>query len=189
MRSIMRDEDKSKTLEELALEYQSTKHPSLLAASFERLHELVWKLSNKHTLLSDADVASIALERLDYAMQMFDGEQAKFITHYHSILYNALRKAYQDANRVKSKSIHYSSSLDAMMENGYDVESHDEYNNLTGLYEDAQLDLREQRYCQLILDGYNHTEIAQMFGVSGAMITHIKNKIKSKLSVSLNIAV
>ena len=188
MRSIMRDEDRAKTLEVIALEYQESKNPSLLAASFDRLHELIWKLSNKHIILSDADVASISLERLDYAMQMYKGDKASFITFYHSILFNALRKAYQDANRVKSKAIHYSNSLDTMIECGYDVESYYTQDNLDEMYEDAQLDLRERKYCQLILEGYNQSEIATMFGVSGAMVTHIKNKIKSKLSLSLNIA-
>ena len=68
-------------MEQLAPEYQKELNPSILAESFVRNYCFIFQIASGYYGLTEQDIASHSLERLDYCLQTHQ-QGRKFLTHY-----------------------------------------------------------------------------------------------------------
>lgn len=180
MSTMIKEEDKNMTLEEIAEQYQINYNPSLLAISFEKLYKLILDVSNGYFGLTIEDIVSFSLEKLDYCLQTYDNESALFVTYFTTCLKNKLREETLYLSMQKRKVIHNSESYDMLIEDGFDITYEDEEIKIIDLLEDKNLTEREKIYCRLILKTYTNMEISEMLNVSRSTVHNIKEKLKEK---------
>ena len=108
------------TLEEIAVAYREDLNPSLLAAAFAKTYKLIINISNHYYGLTQDDIASFSLEKLDFCLQTYNDDKAAFSTYFSTNLKNKFREETQYLNTQKRKVMFYSESYDMMVENGFD---------------------------------------------------------------------
>lgn len=177
--TIVRDEDKQKTMEQLSQEYQQNLNPCILAITFDKVFNLINSISENYYGLSSADVASYALDELDYCLLNYEESKAKFTTFYTTILKNRLRHETQKLNAQKRKTIFYTTTFDNLAE---DVLKTDiEYDFMINL-KSYRLTEKEQEYCRLLSEGWTNSDIAKKFGVTSMALSHMRKKLRIKFA-------
>ena len=99
---LTQDKYKNLSMEQLALEYQKELNPSILAESFVRNYGFIFQIASGYYGLTEQDIASHALERLDYCLQTYQ-QGRKFLTYYGTVLKNKFREETQYLNTIKGK--------------------------------------------------------------------------------------
>lgn len=176
------------TLEQLASIYETEGlSPSVLAAAFSKVYNLINNLSSEYFALSSQDVASYSLEILDYCLREYEPGKAKFSTYFTVILKSRLREETKSLFTYKRRANLFGDSLEYSMENGFDIAAPD----ISSLIEDEvfmealkkyDLTERELRYCYLVVDGYKSGEIASLLKVSAMTLTNIRKSLRVKIS-------
>lgn len=183
MVGLMQDKYKDLSMEQLALEYQKELNPSILAESFVRNYNFIFQVASGYYGLTEQDIASHALERLDYCLQTYQ-QGNKFLTYYGTVLKNKFREETQNLNTHKRKVIFYSSSYEEMVDNGFDLVAHAQENEMTDLIEDLReygLDDREIKYCFYLLMGEPHVDIAKNMGCTTMTLYNMRKRMRIKL--------
>ena len=169
------------TLEEIAVAYREDLNPSLLAAAFAKTYKLIINISNHYYGLTQDDIASFSLEKLDYCLQTYDEDKAAFSTYFYTNLKNKFREETQYLNTQKRKVIFYSDSYDMMVENGFDLESPEPIKETIDNLESYGLTEKEMTYCDLILKDFTNAEISELLGVSVMTLSNMRKKLREKL--------
>lgn len=169
------------TLDQIAEAYKKTLNPSLLASAFHKTYKLIIKISHNYYGLSEDDVASYSLEKLDLCLQTYDSTQSTFSTYFTRTLINKFREETEALNTQKRKAIFYSDSYEAMVENGFDLPIDEENRETLDSLKDFCLTEREYSYCELTVKEYSNAEIAAILGVSVMTLTNIRKKLRKKL--------
>lgn len=169
------------TLEEIAVAYREDLNPSLLAAAFAKTYKLIINISNHYYGLTQEDIASFSLEKLDYCLQTYDEDKAAFSTYFYANLKNKFREETQYLNTQKRKVIFYSQSYDEMVENGFDLESPEPIKETIDNLESYGLTEKEMTYCDLILEDFTNAEISKQLGVSVMTLSNMRKKLREKL--------
>jgi len=183
MVGLMQDKYKDLSMEQLALEYQKELNPSILAESFVRNYNFIFQIASGYYGLTEQDIASHALERLDYCLQTYQ-QGNKFLTYYGTVLKNKFREETQYLNTHKRKVIFYSSSYEAMVDNGFDLVVYPQEDEITNLVEDLRkygLEDREIQYCFYLLIGEPHVDIAKKMGCTTMTLYNMRKRMRIKL--------
>lgn len=169
------------TLEEIAVAYREDLNPSLLAAAFAKTYKLIINISNHYYGLTQEDIASFSLEKLDFCLQTYYDDKAAFSTYFYINLRNKFREETQYLNTHKRKAIFYSDSYDMMVENGFDLESPEPIKEMIDNLESYGLTEKEMTYCDLILEDFTNAEISKQLGVSVMTLSNMRKKLREKL--------
>jgi len=183
MVGLMQDKYKDLSMEQLALEYQKELNPSILAESFVRNYNFIFQIASGYYGLTEQDIASHALERLDYCLQTYQ-QGNKFLTYYGTVLKNKFREETQYLNTNKRKVIFYSSSYEVMVDNGFDLVVYPQEDEITNLVEDLRkygLEDREIQYCFYLLIGEPHVDIAKNMGCTTMTLYNMRKRMRIKL--------
>lgn len=179
--------DKKLSLEEISSRYKASKNPSLLAVAFDKTFKFILHISENYYGLTTEDIASFSLVELDLALQMFEADNGtKFITYFGTFLKNKFREETQALNTHKRKAVFYSDSYEVLVEQGFDIEAEQDYEHeVTDMLQSKDLTDRESKYCELLIEGYANSEIANVLGVSVMTLCNMRKRIRGKLVASL----
>ena len=83
--TLIIEDTRNMSLEEIAGAYRESLNPSLLALAFEKTYKLIIHVSNSYYGLTDEDIASFSLEKLDLCLQTFKNGQANFSTYFTTV--------------------------------------------------------------------------------------------------------
>ena len=183
MVGLMQDKYRDLSMEQLALEYQKELNPSILAESFVRNYNFIFQMASGYYGLTEQDIASYALERLDYCLQTYQ-QGRKFLTYYGTVLKNKFREETQYLNTYKRKVIFHSSSYEAMVDNGFDLVASAQEDEIANLVEDLReqgLEDREIQYCFYLLIGESNAEIAKNMGCTIMTLCNMRKRMRIKL--------
>lgn len=188
MKSLITENTKELSIEQLAEVYRKTLNPSILADVYVRLYRLVISVSSSYFNLTDADVASYSLEVMDTCLQTYEPEKcAKFSTYFTTAFKNRLRTETQALSTDKRKAIFNSDSYEYTVENGWDMAANVEQ-DIINIMEDLQahnLTDKELTYCNYLLQGYSNKEIAAKLQTSVMTLSNIRKNLRVKLAVAL----
>ena len=171
------------SMEQLAIEYQKELNPSILAESFVRSYNFIFQTASGYYGLTEQDIASHALERLDYCLQTYQPGN-KFLTYYGTVLKNKFREETQYLNTYKRKAIFHSSSYEVMVDNGFDLVACAQEDETTNLVEDLReqgLEDREIQYCLYLLIGESNADIAKKMGCTIMTLCNMRKRMRIKL--------
>lgn len=171
------------SMEQLAIEYQKELNPSILAESFVRSYSFIFQMASGYYGLTEQDIASHALERLDYCLQTYQ-QGNKFLTYYGTVLKNRFREETQYLNTYKRKVIFHSSSYEAMVDNGFDLVVSTQEDETTDLIEDLReygLEDKEIEYCLYLLIGESNADIAKKMGCTIMTLCNMRKRMRIKL--------
>ena len=180
---LMQNKYKDLSMEQLAIEYQEELNPSILAESFVRNYNFILQISSNYYGLTEQDIASYALDRLDYCLQTYQ-QGNKFLTYYGTVLKNKLREETQYLNTHKRKAIFHSSSYEVMVDNGFDLIACAQEDETTNLVEDLReqgLEDREIQYCIYLLLGESNANIAKNMGCTIMTLCNMRKRMRIKL--------
>jgi len=183
MVGLTQDKYKDLSMEQLAIEYQKDFDPSILAESFVRNYSFIFQMASRYYGLTDQDIASHALERLDYCLQTYR-QGNKFLTYYGTVLKNRFREETQYLNTHKRKVIFHSSSYEAMVDNGFDLVASTQEDETTDLIEDLReygLEDKEIEYCLYLLMGESNADIAKNMGCTIMTLCNMRKRMRIKL--------
>lgn len=180
--TLITNETLEMTLEEIAAAYREDLNPSLLATAFAKTYKLILKVSEKYYGLTEDDIASLSLEKLDYCLQTHDSQIAAFSTYYTTHLMNKFREETQSLNTHKRKIMFHSDSYESLVENGFDIESEMALDETFDSLESYGLNARELEYCNLIIQNYSNAEISKKLGVSIMTLSNMRKKLREKLT-------
>ena len=179
LRLIITEDSYKLTIEQLSEKYKKTRDPTYLATAFEKVFKLTIKLSQKYYGLASQDIASFALEKLDYCLLNYEeSKNIKFITYFYTILQNKFREETQYLNLQKNKLNYLCTSYEFCLENGYDKSV------LNVIEEDIQfknLSEKEIEYCKLLVLEYSNLEISKLLDVSLMTLCNWRKKLRQKL--------
>jgi len=175
------EDNRDMTLEQIAEAYRESLNPSLLALAFEKTFKLIIHVSAKYYGLTNEDIASFALEKLDFSLQTYKIGQANFTTYYTTVLMNKFREETEALNTQKRKAIFFSDSYETMVENGYDLVACTVEEDIVYSLEEYNLSVRELEYCNLIIADYSNAEISAKLGVSVMTLSNMRKKLREKL--------
>ncbi len=180
---LMQNKYKDLSMEQLAIEYQKDLDPPILAESFVRNYNFIFQLASGYYGLTEQDIASHALERLDFCLQTFKQGNG-FLTYYGTVLKNKFREETQYLNTHKRKVIFHSSSYEVMVDNGFDLVASAQEDEITNLVEDLRergLEDREIQYCIYLLLGESNADIAENMGCTIMTLCNMRKRMRIKL--------
>jgi DNA-directed RNA polymerase specialized sigma subunit len=179
MKTIIQPSHLLLTLEQISEQYKEGLNPSLLAISFQKTFGLITQISNKYkSFLTEQDIASHSLVSLDYALISYQqGKNTKFTTYFCNVLNNELRENAQYNSRQKRKAILFTENLEDYKEIFTSAKP-----NILDL---SELKPKEERYCQLLLEGYTNKDISNILGESIMNLCNLRKKLKLKLKYLL----
>lgn len=180
--TIVVEEDRKLSIDEIATAYRDSLNPSLFALAFEKMYKLIISISYNYYGLTDEDIISYGMEKLDYCLQTFKVGQAEFSTYFTTVLMNKYREEIQALNTYKRKAVFYSDSYEDMVENGYDIAATCEEIEIIDILVNYSLTERELAYCELVMKSYSNAEIAKKLEVSIMTLSNMRKVLREKLS-------
>lgn len=178
------------TLEDISKEYRGNTSPSLFALAFKKVYKLIICIGQNYIGLTEDDITSYALEKLDYCLLTYEPGKGKFSTYFTTVLKNKFREETENLNTHKRKAIFMSDSYEQMVENGFDIA--DNYLEVENLIDDLKaynLSDREMQYCEYLVQDLTNKEIAELLGVSQMTLSNMRKKLRQKLMpLALNFA-
>lgn len=180
--TLIIEDTRDMSLEQIAEAYRESLNPSLLALAFEKTYKLIINISAKYYGLTDEDIASFSLEKLDICLQTYKSGQVNFSTYFTKALMNKFREETEALNTQKRKVLFFSDSYEVMAENGFDlVAATCEDDEIMDTLTQYKLTEKELQYCSLILNGWSNSEISKMMGVSIMTLSNMRKKLREKL--------
>jgi RNA polymerase sigma factor (sigma-70 family) len=180
--TLIIEDTRNMNLEQIAEAYRESLNPSLLALAFEKTYKLIINISAKYYGLTNEDIASFSLEKLDMCLQTYKSGQVNFSTYFTTTLMNKFREETEALNTQKRKALFFSDSYEVMVENGFDlVAATCEDDEIMDTLTQYNLTEKELQYCSLILNGWSNSEISKMMGVSVMTLSNMRKKLREKL--------
>ena len=180
--TLIIEETRVMSLEQIAEAYEENLNPSFLALAFEKTYKLIIYVSRNYYGLSDEDIASFSLEKLDDCLLTYKKGQASFSTYFTRTLHNKFREETQALNTQKRKALFFSDSYEVMVENGFDlIAATCEDDEIIDTLTQYKLTEKELQYCDLILSDWSNSEISKMMGVSVMTLSNMRKKLREKL--------
>lgn len=180
--TLIIEETRVMSLEQIAEAYEENLNPSFLALAFEKTYKLIIYVSRNYYGLSDEDIASFSLEKLDDCLLTYKNGQASFSTYFTRTLHNKFREETQALNTQKRKALFFSDSYEVMVENGFDlIAATCEDDEIIDTLTQYKLTEKELQYCDLILSDWSNSEISKMMGVSVMTLSNMRKKLREKL--------
>ena len=182
LKQLITEESMNMSFNELISRYQYDLNPSMLATVYLKLYDLIQKVSMQYPGLTQQDIASYSLEKLDMCLQTYQPGKTKFITYYVTVLKRCFMKETWAQKMLKRKSMLYAESLEQMHEEGWDIETpaiefSDEFSYISSL----KLSPRQENYLILTMQGFSVPAIAKMLGVSHTTVYNYKKALRKKI--------
>lgn len=174
------------SLEQLSSLYRLTNEQSIIAEAFEQLKRLIVISNNQYPQFDTEDSISFALEKLEMCLLTYvPGSSTKFSTYFIQVYKNKLREESQYLNTHKRCVIYNSTSLNHLMEEGFDVATNKNIDSLTFVLPKT-LTPREHQYCQLLAMDYgSNKDIANHMNVSVMTLCNMRKSLRNKLEYLL----
>jgi len=180
--TLIIEDTRDMSLEQIAEAYRESLNPSLLALAFEKTYKLIINISAKYYGLTNEDIVSFSLEKLDICLQTYKSGKANFSTYFTTTLMNKFREETEALNTQKRKALFFSDSYEVMVENGFDlVAATCEDDEIMDTLTQYKLTEKELQYCSLILNGWSNSEISKMMGVNVMTLSNMRKKLREKL--------
>ncbi len=180
--TIIVEEDRKLSIDEITIAYKDSLNPSLFALAFEKMYKLIISVSHNYYGLTEDDVISYGMEKLDYCLQTFKVGQAEFSTYFTMVLMNKFREETQALNTHKRKAIFFSDSYEVMVENGFDlIAATCEDDEIIDTLTQYNLTTKELQYCELLLNGWTNKDISDKMEVSIMTLSNMRKKLREKL--------
>lgn len=181
--NIIMEDTQDMTLEQIAEVYGESLNPALLALAFKKTHKLIMYISRNYYGLTEEDIASFSLEKLDDCLLTYKKDQASFSTYFTRTLHNKFREETQALNTHKRKAIFFSDSYEAMLEDGFDlIACAIEEDNFIETLQEYNLTTKELQYCELLLNGWTNKDISEKMEVSVMTLSNMRKKLRLKLA-------
>ena len=174
------------SLEQLSSLYRLTHEQSIIAEAFDQLKRLIVISNNQYPHFDTTDSISFALEKLEMCLLTYvPGSTTKFSTYFIKVYKNKLREESQALNTHKRCVIYNSTSLNYLMEEGFDVTCNKTIDSNT-LMLPSTLTTREAQYCKLLAMDYgSNKEIAKHMNVSVMTLCNMRKNLRTKLECLL----
>lgn len=171
----------------LAIEYQKTQDPVLLAVVYCEQFAYILTQVEKYFNLTDEDKASFSVEELHKAMMNYNPQGgAKLPTLYSRYLNNRLRAETQMSNHQKRSANNQCECYEAITMNVEGVED-DRLKDLEfyhSLEQSGMFTENEIALCKIVMNDTIHikdVDIAKQLKVSSSAITQMKRSLAKKL--------
>lgn len=185
MQQYRNDKVKNTSLEELSSMYRQQPMDYIVAEAYLKLTNVIFNVYKKYTHLELCDCVSFALEKLEMCLLTYvPGSNNKFTTYFAQVLRNKLREETQRLNWSKRCVIFNSTSLQYLMEEGFDVAGSKEPTMPITL--PNTLTTNEAKYCKLLAMDYGtNKEIAELMSVSVMTLCNMRKSLRQKLECLL----
>lgn len=176
---------KNTSLEELSSMYRQQPMDYIVAEAYLKLTNVIFNVYKKYTHLELCDCVSFALEKLEMCLLTYvPGSSNKFTTYFAQVLRNKLREETQRLNWSKRCVIFNSTSLQYLMEEGFDCTGGHEVTCPITLPD--TLTKNEATYCKLLAMDYGtNKEIAEVMSVSVMTLCNMRRSLRQKLECLL----
>jgi len=176
---------KNTSLEDLSYMYKQKQTDYIVAEAYLKVANIIYHEQKRYPHLELCDCASYALEKLQMCLLTYvPGSKNKFTTYFAQVLRNKFREETQHLNRDKRCVIFNSTSLQYLMEEGFDCTGGYEVNCPVILPD--TLSTNEQIYCRLLALGYgSNKEIAEFMNVSVMTLCNMRRNLRQKLECLL----
>lgn len=183
------DEIKGMSLEQLSSLYRQTHYDCIIAEAFEQLRKLIIVNNRQYPQFEMCDSISFALEKLQMCLLTYvPGSSNKFTTYFCKVYKNKLREESQYLNTKKRCIIYNCTSLNYLMEEGFDISSNDDIDidcNLLCL--PTTLTDKEIQYCKLLAMDYGtNKQIAEHMNVSVMTLCNLRKSLRIKFNDFIN---
>lgn len=170
-------------VESLAFEYQATHSQAIFATAFYLVYRPALAIANHYFGVTSQDVASWAVEKLDYCLETFRSDfNGKFITYFCAVLDNKLKEETKALSMQKRKVCLISDSYEQMVEDGFDEAIYPSADfTIEALDFSEALTEREIQFCYMLVQQYTSLEIAEALGVSQMTLTNIRKQLRLKI--------
>lgn len=161
MEKLITPETRQMTLNELAWNYQKKKNPIYFATAFYRVYNLLKQFRYDYEALTEQDFVSIALEKLEQCLTKFDGI-GKFSSYFMFCLAKKTNTVSNLCSNKQRKTENYCEDMSL-----YEIAYTNDNQNLFELTQDLSqlaLTVTQKNYLDLLLCGYNKTQIAKILG-------------------------
>lgn len=185
MQQYRNDKVKNTSLEELSSLYRQQPTDYIVAEAYLKLTSVIFNVYKKYTHLELCDCVSFALEKLEMCLLTYvPGSANKFTTYFAQVLRNKLREETQRLNWSKRCVIFNSTSLQYLMEQGFDCTGGQEPTAPITL--PNTLTKNEAKYCELLAMNYGtNKEIAEFMSVSVMTLCNMRRSLRQKLECLL----
>lgn len=182
LNNYLDQEIKGLSLEQLSSLYRKTHYDCIIAEAFDQLKKLIIVNNRNYPQFEICDSVSYALEKLEMCLLTYvPGSTNKFSTYFSKVYKNKLREESQYLNTHKRCVIYNSTSLNYLVEEGFDVAGNLDI-NCNMLYLPNNLTDKEALYCKLLAIDYGtNKEIAEYMNVSVMTLCNIRKSLRSKL--------
>lgn len=179
-------EIKGLSLEQLSSLYRLTHEQSIIAEAFDQLKRLIVISNNQYPQFDTDDSISFALEKLEMCLLTYvPGSKTKFSTYFIKVYRNKLREESQYLNTHKRCVIYNSTSLNYLIEEGFDVAANKTIDCNTLVLPNT-LTKREEQYCNLLAMDYgSNKDIAKYMNVSVMTLCNMRKNLRTKLECLL----
>ena len=170
-------------IESLAFEYQATHSQAIFATVFYLTYRPALAIANHYYGITTQDVASWAVEKLDYCLETFRADfNEKFITYFCTVLDNKLKEETKALSMQKRKVYLLADSYEQLVEDGFDeaIEPSTDF-EIETLDVSEALTEREYQFCYMVVQEYTSLEIAEALGVSQMTLTNIRKQLRLKI--------
>lgn len=169
------------SLEEIAESYGASLKPSLLALAFEKLFPLMLNVSQQYYGLTMEDIASFALQELDYSLRSFQQGRQAFTTYSMKVFRNRLREETIANNTQKRSANQGCVDIDVLAQHIYEVDEDIEMVEFLHTLDSLNLTERERVYCDYLMEGWRTKDIAEAMDVSSARLSQFRKQLRKKL--------
>lgn len=179
-----RDQEiKDLSLEQLSSLYRMTYYDCIIAEAFDKLKKLIIINSRQYPQFEIHECISFALEKLSMCLLTYvPGSTNKFTTYFCKVYKNKLREESQYLNTHKRKVMFNSTSLDYLLQEGFDVIGSNNI-QLNTFCVPSTLTDKEKMYCQLLAMDYGtNRQIAEYMGVSTMTLCNLRKSLRIKLN-------
>lgn len=185
-------------LNTLALNYQNTENPVILAFSFCQQFAYIVSQVNPYFYLTEADKSSFAVEELHKALKDYNPSKGASARTLFSRYLN--RRLYAETNMLRHQKRSANNTADCFEELASNNMINDKVSDtftsevalLHSIETSGMFTENEIKYCKIIMrdsDVPRDSDVARLLSVSPSAINQIKKSIKQKLmNLSLNVA-
>jgi RNA polymerase sigma factor (sigma-70 family) len=169
------------TLEQISESYGASLKPSLLALAFEKLFPLMLNTAQHYFGLTLEDVASFALQELDYSLRSFEQGRQAFTTYSMTVFRNRLREETIANNQQKRSANQGCVDIDSLAQHIYEVDADVELVEFLLMLDSLNLTPRERVYCDYLMEGWRTRDISTAMDVSPARLSQFRKQLRKKL--------
>lgn len=182
LRPLITSEFENLTLEQLAVTYQETLNPSILACVFEKTYRLFIRISEKFYGLTQEDIASFALQQLDFSLKSFDNKHTNFLAYCTTVFRNKLREETIALSQHKRCANNNCDDLTVLPQTACEEDKQLSTVEFILTLDTLGLTERERTYCDYLMQGFKSSTIANLMNISPARLSQFRNQLRKKLN-------